>query len=67
MTKSYETHKQIIQDLINPPPKNHVDRTIRTRVIPNLGVHTFIDRQVKSHKLLKMLKYDKMVKNSLFS
>ena len=40
-------HKQIIQDLIDPLTKNHVDRTIKTRVILNLGVHTFTDRQVK--------------------
>jgi len=40
-------HKIIIQDLLNPLTKNHVDRTIWSRVIPNLGVHTFADRQVK--------------------
>jgi hypothetical protein len=42
-------HKQIIQDLIDPLTKNHVDRTIKTRVILNLGVHTFTDREVQSH------------------
>ena len=41
-------HKQIIQDLIDPLTKNHVDRTIKTRVILNLGVHTFTDRQVQT-------------------
>ena len=44
-------HKQIIQDWINPQTKNHVDLTIRTQVIPNLGVHTFIDRQVLKTQL----------------
>ena len=39
--------KTIIQDLLNPLTKNHVDRTIGSRVIPNLGVHTFPDRQVQ--------------------
>ena len=39
-------HKQIIQDLINSLTENRVGRAIRTRVIPNLGVHTFIDRHV---------------------
>ena len=54
-------HKQIIQDWINPLPKNHIDRTIRTRVIPNLGVHTFIDRQVKQNHLFsqRCLKLEK--------
>ena len=42
-------HKIIIQELFNPLTKNHVERTIGSRVIPNLGVHTFADRQVVNH------------------
>ena len=42
-------HKQVIQDWIDPLLKNRDDRTIRTRIIPNLGVHKFIDRQVTSN------------------
>jgi len=44
-------HKIFIQDLLNLLTKNHVDRTIGSRVIPNLGVHTFADRQVELERL----------------
>ncbi len=47
-------HKIIIQDLLNLLTNNHVDRTIGSRVIPNLGVHTFADRQVNTEISLKM-------------
>ena len=58
-------HKQIIQDLINPLTKNRVGRTIRTRVIPNLGVHTFIDRQVNTW-VLESKYVGKTHKNTVF-
>ena len=47
-------HKKIIQGLLHPLTKNHADRTTRTQVIPNLGVHTLTDRQVLT-KILTIL------------